>query len=230
MKLLLFDIDGTLLQTQGVGRTMVAEALSEVCGRPISTEGISFSGRTDPQIFLEALTRNGYTEPDAEALLPDAFAVYVERMRQSLQPEAVEVMPGAHALLAYLAEESHVQLALLTGNLEPTAYLKLEAAGLAGYFPFGAFGSDHADRPALPAIAVQRARAHTNHDFIGKNVVIIGDTEHDIRCGDTIGAFSVGVCTGHFTRTDLEQHLPDLLLDDLSDATHFVHHVVLQTA
>ena len=226
MKLLLFDIDGTLLRTQGVGRKLVAAALSQVCSRSISTDDISFSGRTDPQIFREALVRNGCSEEEAERLLPDAFAAYLEMMHESLQPEAVEVMPGAHDLLAHLAETPNIQLALLTGNLEPTAYLKLAAAGLADYFPFGAFGSDHADRPALPAIAVQRARAHTNHDFAGKNVVIIGDTEHDIRCGDAIGAFSVGVCTGHFSRTDLERHLPDLLLDDLSDAAQFVQHVL----
>ncbi|HMB92345.1 MAG TPA: HAD hydrolase-like protein, partial [Rhodothermales bacterium] len=187
MKLLLFDIDGTLLRTRGVGRQAVTSALSEVCGRSISTDTISFSGRTDPQIFREAVLRNGYTEPDAEQLVPEAFAVYVEMMRQSLKPDTVDVMPGAHDLLARLAEQPNVHLALLTGNLEPTAYLKLEAAGLADYFPFGAFGSDHADRPALPSIAIQRARIHTNHDFTGKNVVIIGDTEHDIRCGDAIG-------------------------------------------
>jgi phosphoglycolate phosphatase-like HAD superfamily hydrolase len=227
MKLLLFDIDGTLLRTQGVGRQSVTSALSEVCERPISTESVSFSGRTDPQIFREALTRNGCSEVDAEALLPDAFAVYVETMRRLLEPETVDVMPGVHNLLAHLAMQPDVQLALLTGNLEATAYLKLEAVGLASYFPFGAFGSDHADRPALPAVAVQRALAHTGHPYAGKNVVIIGDTEHDIRCGQGIGAFSVGVCTGHFARIDLESHFPDLLLDDLSDAEHFVRHVVL---
>jgi phosphoglycolate phosphatase-like HAD superfamily hydrolase len=77
---------------------------------------------------------------------------------------------------------------------------------------------------------VQRALTHSGHAFNGKNIVIIGDTEHDIRCGDGIGAFSVGVCTGHFTRADLECHLPDVLLDNLSDAPHFVRHVLHNAA
>lgn len=230
MKLLLFDIDGTLLTTQGVGRRAVTAALSQVCDRPISTDDVVFSGRTDPQIFHEALVRNGCSETEADRLLPDAFAVYVEAMRRHLAPANVDVLPGVPTLLAHLSTQPNVQLAVLTGNLETTAFLKLEAAGLASYFPFGAFGSDHADRPALPAVAVQRAHAHSGNSFNGKNVVIIGDTEHDIRCGDGIGAFSVGVCTGHFTRSDLGRHLPDLLLDNLSDMPLFVRHVLHNAA
>jgi phosphoglycolate phosphatase-like HAD superfamily hydrolase len=106
------------------------------------------------------------------------------------------------------------------------AYLKLAAVGLDGYSPLGAFGSDHADRYQLPPIAVERARHFARRNFAGTDVVIIGDTEHDINCGKGIGAFSVAVCTGHYTRQDLELHAPHVLLDDLSDLPLFIEQVL----
>jgi phosphoglycolate phosphatase-like HAD superfamily hydrolase len=95
------------------------------------------------------------------------------------------------------------------------------------YFPFGSFGSDHADRDRLPSIAVERARTHTAYAYAGKNVVIIGDTEHDIRCGRSLGTLAVAVCTGTYCREDLAVHGPDVLLDDLCDTDHFVRHIAL---
>lgn len=226
MKLLLFDIDGTLLTTHGLGRRVVVDALSAVCGRPITTDGVVFSGRTDPQILRDVLRGSGLDEPEAASLLPHALAAYTEVLRERLRPHHVEVLPGVRALLDRLAEQETVRLGLLTGNAETTAYLKLEAAGLATHFPFGAFGSDHADRHRLPPVAVQRAQVHTGRAFSGKDVVIIGDTEHDLHCGRGIGAFAVGVCTGRYGREELLPHGPDVLLDDLSDAEFFVRSVL----
>ena len=151
-------------------------------------------------------------------------------MRRRLRPEGVTALPGIVDLVAHLDEAADVQLALLTGNIEPMAYAKLGAVGLDGYFPFGAFGSDSPRRPDLPAIAVERAQAHTGRRFSGKDVVIIGDTEHDIACGRGIGAFSVGVCTGRYGRGELERHGPDVLLDSLADRAGFLERVLRPAA
>ena len=226
MKLLLFDIDGTLLHTDGAGRAAVARALSEVCGAPVSTDGVRFSGKTDPQIMRQILEASEVPEADAEALLPRVLEAYAAAVEEALRPDHVTVLPGVKSLLDELAGAPNAQLALLTGNLERTATLKLRAAGLDGYFPFGAFGSDHADRYALPAVAVQRAEAHTGRAFEGRDVVIIGDTEHDILCGQSLGVFSVAVCTGRYARADLSCHAPDLLLDNLTDGALFFERVV----
>lgn len=226
MKLLLFDIDGTLLLTHGVGRRSVEAALEQVLGRPMSTEGVSFSGKTDPQIFAEVLARHGLAPADLGGRFDEVLAAYTGLMRSAIETKGVEVLRGVPELLRSLAPRPDLQLALLTGNLEPIAYWKLEAAGLAHHFPFGAFGSDSPDRNALPGIALARARTHTGRHFEGRDVVVIGDTERDIACGRVVGAFAVAVCTGHFTRDDLAPHEPDVLLDDLSDASAFLSHVL----
>ena len=215
MKLLLFDIDGTILLTHGVGRRSVETALQRVLGRAVSTEGIRFSGKTDPQILREVLLRAGLDAEANDGTFDEVVDAYAAAMRETLEPERVTLLPGIRPLIEQLHAQPDVQLALVTGNLEPMAYLKLAAVGLDGYFPFGAFGSDSPHRPDLPPLAVTRAEAHTGRRFTGKDVVIIGDTEHDVHCGRGIGAFAVAVCTGKYSRADLEPLAPDLLLDDL---------------
>jgi phosphoglycolate phosphatase-like HAD superfamily hydrolase len=121
-----------------------------------------------------------------------------------------------------LHELPDVHLALLTGNLEPTGYLKLKSIELDHYFPFGAFGSDHPDRYKLPRIAIERAFHSTGTAFAGKNVVIIGDTRHDILCGRDLDVFTIAVSTGHYSAEDLSLHNPDILLENLDDVERFV--------
>ncbi len=217
MKLFLFDIDGTILRTHNVGRHALEDALAEVVGRPLPTAGVSFSGKTDPQILREILESHGLEEETHDGDFERILDAYMNHMRSVLTPERFELLPGVAELIPRLASMPDVRLGLLTGNVKPMAYFKLEAVGLAQYFPFGAFGSDHAERRRLPALAVERARALTGRTFTGKDVVIIGDTEHDIDCGRGIGACSVGVCTGRFSCEELAAHHPDLLLPDLSD-------------
>ncbi len=226
MKLLLFDIDGTLLHANGSGRRAVEDALTEACDHPIHTEGISFSGKTDPQIIVEILQANGLSPDRIGALRTAALAAYERVATTTLNPEDVDLLPGADTLLDALAGRTDVQLALLTGNIKAMAYRKLDAVGLDHHFPFGAFGSDHADRYQLPPVALRRARRHTGHPFRGEDVTIIGDTQHDIRCGREVGARAVGVCTGRYTRDDLAPHDPDVLLDDLTDAKQFLQSVL----
>jgi len=219
MKLLLFDIDGTLLMTHGIGRIALEEALQTVLDRPLSTGSIRFAGKTDRQILREVFKLIN-ADPEGDAF-QEVLDVYTANMQAMLTPEGVKVLPGVPALLSYLHDLPDIQLALLTGNMHATAVAKLAAVGLDHFFPFGGFGSDHEDRYQLPALVVDRALRHTGHTFVGKDVVIIGDTEHDIRCGRAINAFSVGVCTGHYRREELAAHQPDALLDDLNDLPHF---------
>ena len=125
--------------------------------------------------------------------------------------------PGISALLAELARDPRVTLALLTGNLERGARLKLAPPDYNRYFPFGAFGSDSADRYALPRIAVDRAREHTGRLFEGKSVVIVGDSIHDVACGRALGVRSVAVATGITSPERLAAENPDALRMDFSD-------------
>lgn len=217
MKLLLFDIDGTLMHTHGVGRRSVETVLSELVGREVSTEGISFSGKTDPQILREVLVA---VEAEADLTgdrFPEAVEGYQRVMRETFDPEGVTVLPGAVEIVERLAERDDVQLALLTGNLQAMAYLKMRAIGLDAHFPFGAFGCDSENRNELPAVAVERAEAHAGRTFQPEEIVVIGDTPRDVDCARAYGTKVVAVATGRFSREELAEHGPDLLLDDLSD-------------
>jgi phosphoglycolate phosphatase-like HAD superfamily hydrolase len=162
------------------------------------------------------MVSSGIVESEIERLLPEVVAAYEERALKLLVEGKVDLLPGALELLDSLSERSDAVLGLLTGNIESLAYAKLRACGIVDYFAFGAFGSDRENRYELPPIAVERAFEQTGHRFEGKNVVVIGDTEHDILCGRSIGVFSVAVATGRFDRGYLHRHRPDLLLDDLT--------------
>lgn len=223
MKLLLFDIDGTLLQTRGLGRESVEAALLAVRGQPISSRRVSFSGKTDPQIFRELLCRE--TEADGlDGAVAAALEAYQSEVHRRIGAAEVAVLPGVRALLDHLAERG-VPLGLLTGNLRPMAYLKLGRVGLDGFFPFGAFGCDHEDRNSLVPVAAARAEAHTGHRFPARDVVVIGDTPRDVACGKAAGAFTVAVATGHYDRDALAAHTPDLLLDSLEETDRLLEAV-----
>ncbi len=230
MYLLLFDIDGTLIRTHGLGRQTMENALSAWLGRPVTTRGVDFAGRTDPAILLDILTVSGLPEHVARHLLPEALEVYSQAMLQRLRTEHLEVLPGVTMLLEELCEWPDVYLGLVTGNLRSVAFHKLSLAGLAGYFGEGAFGCDHANRNELPPIAVKRAREATGYPFTSAEAVIIGDTPHDIACARHAGASVVAVCTGGYTRDALETYRPDLLLKDLSNPEPFFEWLSTQRA
>ena len=225
MTLLLFDIDGTLVRVNGAGRETIMKALSSLLNHPVTADGISFSGRTDPDILRSILRHNDL--PDRDAHVDAALEAYVEAMTGVLTPEDVEVLPGVRPLLDHLADHPDVHLGLVTGNVEPIAYEKLGAHGLDDYFPVGAFGSDHADRNKLPHIATRRAASHTGHDFHpAEQAVVIGDTPHDIECARAAGARVVGVCTGHYNHAELSPHDPDWLLDTLPAPESFLERLL----
>jgi phosphoglycolate phosphatase-like HAD superfamily hydrolase len=215
--LVLFDIDGTLLSAGRAARQSVLTALAEVYGWESGNgQTHDFSGKTDPQIVRE-LVEEDVGRERCEALLEKALARYLEEFARLLTPEAVVTKPGVTKLVARLAAEPRVTLGLLTGNLERGARMKLEPPGLNPYFPFGAFGSDSADRYCLPAIALGRARLRSGRTHSGKSIVIVGDSVHDVLCGRPLGVRAVAVATGPTPAARLAESRPDALLESFAD-------------
>ncbi|MCS7082806.1 MAG: HAD hydrolase-like protein [Bacteroidetes bacterium] len=217
-RLILFDIDGTLLRVRGRSRPLVETILQEVFGRRISAQGYAFAGKTDPQIFRDLARLGGVPEEEIAAGLPEALRRYLVCLAEELRPEHVEVLPGVRALLEGLRARTEVLLGLLTGNLEAGARLKLAAAGLLEYFPrqrktpndadpplLGAFGSDDAERDRLLPIAWARAAAYARRNFTAQETLLVGDTEYDVRCGLPYGVRVLAVATGPYGAEALRQ-------------------------
>jgi phosphoglycolate phosphatase-like HAD superfamily hydrolase len=205
----LFDIDGTLIATDGAARDAFSGALFELTGLEDDLSRVSFAGNTDPRILQQLLDLHGLTwdEPTRERFWRTTYA----RMATLLAPGRGRVLPGVRELLDRLDAEAGWVPALLTGNSTEMARIKLEHYGLASRFRFGAFGDEAADRDALARLAVSRAGVDA------RRCMVVGDTELDIGCARAAGAWAVAVATGMRTRADLASHGPDLLLDDLAD-------------
>ena len=219
MKLVLFDIDGTILITDGAGRRAVHRALLEVFGSTGPADH-RFDGKTDPQIVRELMRLVGHGDEQIDARMEMMLERYVAYLHLELDsaPKPPRVYPGVRALIDRLAGQSNAVLGLLTGNLRAGAHAKLAAAGIdPDRFLVGAFGSDHEDRGELPAIAQRRLRETLGLDIRGSDVVVIGDTPADLRCGSAIGARAIGVATGHFSVDELASQHPAAVFQDLSD-------------
>jgi phosphoglycolate phosphatase-like HAD superfamily hydrolase len=220
VRIALFDIDGTLLSMGGAARDAFTQAAAEASGRPIDSEKTSFVGRTDPQIARELLTRHGVDGEELAPAILETIRLYLGYFEGALRnASGARLLPGVPSLLAALARRDDVRVALLTGNVERGARLKLGHFDLTSYFDFriSAFGSDHDDRYKLPAKALERARAVIGPEVSGDQLVIIGDSEHDVLCGREVGARSVAVSTGWTDPGILRALGPDALLADLSD-------------
>lgn len=215
-KLVLFDVDGTLISAGRAARESIVSALRSVLGWEGSSDGIDFSGKTDPQILRE-LVLDAVGSERFESTLGAVLDRYVEELERRLRPEAVVPKPGVALLLERLEAKPDVTLALLTGNIERGARMKLQPPGFNRYFSFGAFGDDSADRYCLPAIAVERARERTGREFSGRSIVIVGDSVHDVACGRSLGARAVAVATGPTAPEKLAAERPDALFADFSD-------------
>ena len=219
-RLVLFDIDGTILLTAGAGRRAITTALAEAVGHSAAFDGIRFDGKTDPQIVAELLAAAGHDHISAADQVAAMCDRYVSLLEQELDhPETTtSVMPGVPALLDRLEADPAVVLGLLTGNMARGAELTLRAAGI-GFdrFRVGAFGSDAAHRPELPAIAARRAEPLFGRVPHGEEVVIIGDTPADIACGSGIAARAIGVATGGDGVAELAACGPHAVFADLSD-------------
>jgi phosphoglycolate phosphatase len=224
-RLILFDIDGTILLTAGAGRRAIVAALDEEIGNGTSFDRVRFDGKTDPQIVAEMLELAGRRSPHPADLMQAIFRRYVELLAIELQQprSRTTVMPGIHRLLDRLEAEDGLVLGLLTGNLAEGATLKLRAAGLdPERFRVAAYGSDAVNRPDLPPIAAHRAERFFGKVPSGEEVVIIGDTPADIACGSCISARAVAVATGGYSVSDLAACGPHAVFEDLSDTNRVV--------
>jgi phosphoglycolate phosphatase len=184
VRLVLFDIDGTLLWSDGAGRRAMEAALTETFGSPGRRE-YRYDGKTDRQIVRDLMRLEGHADEHIDGGMARLVERYLAGLRTELErgERVVEVLPGVPPLLDALEARDDVVLGLLTGNLEAGAALKLAAAGIdIGRFRVNAFGSDHESRPELPAVAQARARDQLGLQIHGERVVIIGDTPHDIEC------------------------------------------------
>jgi phosphoglycolate phosphatase-like HAD superfamily hydrolase len=219
-RLILFDIDGTLLSTNLAAKRAFHRAMLDVYGAAGPIETHRFDGKTDPQIARELLVLAGFAGADIEAGFDRLWSAYVlELEREIAAPHSrVTVYPGVQGLLAALhAHEANPLLGLLTGNIQPGAALKLRAAQIPDHFRVGAFGSDAERRDELPAIAVERAHEHSGVHFRGRDIVVIGDTPADIACGQSLGVRAIGVATGHHSIDDLMACGADAAFQDFSD-------------
>jgi phosphoglycolate phosphatase len=217
MVLVLFDIDGTLITSGGTGRKAIAAALSAFCGTDIDITKVALGGRTDPAIVRDCLRLGGFSEDEIPALIPLCLEQYAAALENVIRPEHVTLLPGVQKLLDTLASRPDYYLGLITGNLEKTAYMKLGAGRIASYFPCGGFGSDHEDRNMLPQFAADRASAHYGLSFSPSKTIVIGDTEHDIKCSRHFGAWAMAVSTGMSTHDNLAGLDPDLLVTTLDE-------------
>lgn len=219
-KLVLFDIDGTILLSSGAGRRAIVAALAAEVGPAEAWKRIRFDGKTDPQILRELLLASGDPNAPSADRLAALGRKYVGLLQEELaRPDhRTTLLPGVSRLLDRVEAESGTILGLLTGNFLEGARLKLKSAGIEpARFLVGAYGSDSSHRPELPPIAVERAVPFFGRYPRGHEVVIVGDTPEDVTCGQCIGARAVGVATGSYSMKDLQRAGASAVFQDLSE-------------
>lgn len=213
-KLLLWDIDGTIISSGGSGEASLRLAVREVFGADDDLRDIEIAGRTDTRIARQLLRK--YGRPETAEGIAEILDCYLRILPGLLPQKAGRLLPGVGEVLAELAKRDDVVLALLTGNLAAGAQHKLSHYGVWHYFGFGAFADDHHERNELGPIAMKRAR-ELGHDFAAQDVWVLGDTPHDIACARAFGAKALAVATGVFTSAELSRHEPDAVLEDMTD-------------
>ena len=217
-RLVLFDIDGTLMLLDNVANNAFSAMAKELFGVEASIFSTRCSGKTDSLILEEVMLAKGIDEREIEAKKKMAFERYCFYFGQYLNNgDSYRIYPGVIPLLENLVRQECIRLGLLTGNVEFTAWKKLEKASLNRYFTFGAFGDESKVRSDLVRIALDRAKEKFGITFAGREAVIIGDSVHDVECGKGYGARSIAVATGFHSKEELLSAEPDVLFDDLSD-------------
>ena len=216
-RLVLFDIDGTLVTDGGASRSAFADALRIVFGYEGDLRRYDFSGRTDPQITTMVLRDAGWSDDAVKARFDELWPVYLNGLARNTAAGSVRALPGIPALVDALRAERSITLALLTGNIERGARLKLMPPALNDFFAFGAFGSDSAKREDLPPIAVERASKFDGHRFRGADVVIIGDSIYDVRCGVPHNATTIAVASGKTKAETLRAENPTHFFESAED-------------
>jgi phosphoglycolate phosphatase-like HAD superfamily hydrolase len=215
IRLVLFDIDGTLIHTGGAGVKAFARALASEFGVPDGTQRLKFGGRTDFSLVRELFTAH-QIESSAENF-DRFFKAYVLCLQQTIVNCNGGACPGVLDFFHSLRSRPRPPLTgLLTGNIKKGARIKLERFGLWKHFPFGGFADDHEERDQIAAAALRRGRRRLGRGLRGQEVLVIGDTPLDIRCGRSIGAKVLAVATGGASLEDLQRHNPDWAVPDLT--------------
>lgn len=228
MRLVLFDIDGTLLNSEGLGRTSMRRALGSIFGSP-GNPAYRYDGKTDKQIVRDVMRLEGHSDGHIDSQMEKLIEIYLDGLREGAASGKFNVRPheGVVELLDALEPREDIVLGLLTGNVEPGARTKLTAAGInPDRFRVNAFGSDHEHRPELPAIAQRRASENLGLDIAGDRMVVIGDTPADIACGRSLGAKAIGVASGHYTVEDLLSHNPYAVFPSLKNTEQLLESIV----
>jgi phosphoglycolate phosphatase len=217
--LILWDIDGTILQSGRAGMKALQAALQDVFGVSGSFAGIEFAGRTDPWIIRQIFSRFGIE--NTEENVASYIDCYVATLPGILEQSGSRILPGVAEILSRAAKHPNVAQGLLTGNLRRGAQAKLGFHGLWEYFPFGAFADDSEIRNELGPHALRRAKGHWGYDFPADRTWVVGDTPHDISCARAFGARAMAVATGGSTASELAAFNPDAVLDSLGDPDAF---------
>jgi phosphoglycolate phosphatase-like HAD superfamily hydrolase len=223
LRILLWDIDGTLIRSARTGafKDYTVPVLEGVFGTAGRLPEMTVSGMTDLQIVAEALRDEGFTREQIRERLDDLRVRYMQEIERAMSEdkELFYLLPGAREVLEATSAHPRYHNALLTGNIEPAAHLKMRLFGLSDFFDLpGAFGDESHDRRDLPELAAGRINAHLNLDLSPAQFIVIGDTPNDIACARHFGAKAVAVATGRMNpAANLLACKPDALLPDLSD-------------
>ena len=222
-RLLLFDIDGTLITSGGAGEAALKDAMRSRFAVEEDLAGVILAGATDARIARELLEKHGISvSPENVAALLDT---YLGHLSDRIGRHDGKLLPGIVPLLNVLSHREDAVLALLTGNVSRGAEIKLTHYGVWDFFEFGAFADDHHDRNELGKFARARALERHGEEFPPSRIYVIGDTPKDIECGRAIGARTVAIATGHYSSDQLREHSPDFLFEDLSDTDRVVSHL-----
>ncbi len=214
MRLILFDIDGTLIDTGGAGSRSLNLALKELFSIENAFKDISMAGKTDIEIIKEGLVKHGIL---VERNINVVVEVYLRYLKREILNNRKHVKPGVYELLNKLKTSRDIALGLLTGNIERGARIKLEPFMLNEFFPSGAFGSDHEDRNKLLPIAIKRFEGLYSEKIEIHDCILIGDTPRDVECGKIYGAKCIGVATGSYSTEHLIKAGADHVVEDLTD-------------
>lgn len=217
--LTLFDIDGTLVRGARCHYYAFVESVKKFYGFEEDISGINYAGKTDPQILREVLELGGFTEEEIENSFKICQEYMVEYYLKNVNKENVQALSGTSELLNEL-QKNKTFMGLVTGNLKPIAYAKLGKVGLDGYFPFGGFGSDSADRSKLVKKALYLAK--NKYGYEGNSIFVIGDTPRDVHAAQVYKLKTIAVATGRYSVKDLESCGADFVFKDLNDKEGFL--------
>lgn len=219
MRLILFDVDGTLIDSGGAGVRSLDLAFRELFSVKDAFHGINMAGKTDSQIIKEGLMKHGIL---INGHLEAITSAYIRHLGKEINNKKRHIKPGIYDVLRELSFMEDVRLGLLTGNLEDGARIKLEPFNINRYFPTGAFGSDDEDRDNLLPIAIRRSEELYKARIKFYNCTVVGDTPRDIYCSKPYGAKSIGVATGQYAADELKKAGADHVFENLSNNTNFL--------